>query len=142
MLDFSRTWILSKDLEKYSNINFHENFSSGRPVSPWGQTYGLTYMMNLAAILSLICKRDWCLYHHNTRNDTLADNSFQNWYPACLIREEICIAGKALLPYRHALLYLPTWKLNWLQFRSAEASCHWQRVQARVEAHYEAFENT
>jgi hypothetical protein len=37
--DFNKTWnFLDIFFEKYSNINFHKNASSGSPVVPWGQT--------------------------------------------------------------------------------------------------------
>ena len=36
--DFNETGILSTDFEKYSNIKFHENPSSGSPVVPLGRT--------------------------------------------------------------------------------------------------------
>jgi len=45
-------------LDKYTNINFHETPSSGRPVAPRERTYGPTDMTNLAVILSLICERN------------------------------------------------------------------------------------
>jgi len=36
--EFNETWIFSTVFEKYSDIKFHENPSSGSQLVPWGQT--------------------------------------------------------------------------------------------------------
>jgi hypothetical protein len=44
--DFNKTWNFSIDFQKYSNIKFDENVSSGSWVVPRGQTYRQTYRQN------------------------------------------------------------------------------------------------
>jgi len=43
--------------EKYSNIKFHKNPSSGRRVVPCGQPDGRTYMTKLIVVFSQFCER-------------------------------------------------------------------------------------
>jgi hypothetical protein len=45
--DFNETWIFSADFEKFWNMKFHENPSSGSRVVPRGRADGQTDMTRL-----------------------------------------------------------------------------------------------
>ena len=67
--DFDETWIFSADfLKKYSNINYHENLSSGSGVISCGRTEGHG---KASSRFSQCCERAWkpylsfsCSYAH------------------------------------------------------------------------------
>jgi len=66
LLDFNETWIFWQILEKYSNIKFHENLSSGSRFFPCGQTDRTKLMVAFCSFAN--AHKNWTEYFFQVKN--------------------------------------------------------------------------